>query len=194
MAIITLQSSRTFVVRHQRPIATVPRPIAEVGRVELYCHTHRALAGLREFLGSPAILSLRGRHTKCAADERAAIALLSAFRQLAQIAVEGRARHKTPSLTVCLGYCESLRRRVAWASSVPIRLTNATLHRLYSTKQFLRSVLIVDELVFISSKKGRLALNFADRLLQYIEVRSNLVISCGISNRGCLAYHEPAAR
>src|SRR6201987_2182822 len=42
----------------------VARPAAEVGRVELHFHTHRALAGLRGFLGSPAILSLRGRHAK----------------------------------------------------------------------------------------------------------------------------------
>ena len=64
----------------------VARRIAEVGRVELYCPTHPPLAGLRGFLESPAILSLRGRPTKWGADERVAIALLSPFRQLAQIA------------------------------------------------------------------------------------------------------------
>jgi hypothetical protein len=70
MAIITVQSSRQcnlhglllFFINNQLPL--VVRPIAEVGRAELYCHTHRALAGLKAFLGSPAILPLRGRHTK----------------------------------------------------------------------------------------------------------------------------------
>ena len=57
--------------------------------------------------------------------------------------------------TNCLGYCGSLRRRVAWASSVPIRLPNATLICLYSTEDFfLRSVLNSRWVGFISSKKA----------------------------------------
>jgi hypothetical protein len=56
-------------------------------------------------------------------------------------------------------------------------------HCLYSTKDFLRSVLSSRWVGFHLFQKGRLALNFADRLLQYIEGRRNLVISCGISNR-----------
>jgi hypothetical protein len=74
---------------------------------------------------------------------------------------------------------------------VPICLMNSTL--IVSTRPRILSdpLLTIDGLVSISSKKSRSALNFADRLLQYIEVRRNLVIICGISNRECLATMSP---
>jgi hypothetical protein len=158
MAIITLQSSRAFVVAINNQLLLVARRIAEAGRVELYCHTHRALPGFRGSLGSPAILSLRGRHTKWRADERVAIALLSPFRQLAQIAWD---LTKKGSLGVERANLFSERDS----------------HRLYSTEDFLRSVLNCRWAGFYLFQKGRLALNFADRLLQYIKVRRNLVIT-----------------
>jgi hypothetical protein len=120
MGIITLQSSRTFCclssttnyywwhARSQRSVGS--NSIAtHIGRlpgsgdsweVQQYC---------------------RCGHAKWAADERVAIALLSSFRQLAQIAVEGGARHKTPSPTVCLGYCTNFPPTSGNATILPCR-------------------------------------------------------------------------
>jgi hypothetical protein len=67
-------------------------------------------------------------------------------------------------------------------------------HCFYSTEDFLRSVLNSRWAGFYLFQKADLALNFTDRVLQYIEVRRNLVIGCGISNRECLAYHEPRSK
>jgi hypothetical protein len=160
MAIITGQSSRTFVVFHQQPITTgrAPDRRSRSGRTLL---PHASGACRAQGIPGKSRNTAVARSThKVEADERVAIALLSPFRQLAQIAVEGGARHKTPSRTVCLGYCESLRRRGAWASSVPICLPNATLIVSTRPRIFSAPFSKVDGLVFISSKKKPIGAQF----------------------------------